>query len=74
MCSRDCIRQSAEFAICVQQLALRRRAQQRLMLMLAVNVDQQFTRFPQLGKGDRPAVDERARSAARALDAAPHKI
>src|SRR2546422_2312090 len=54
----------------VQELALRRGAQQRLMRMLAVKVDEPFAGFLQLSEGRGMAVDEAAR-ASGAVDRAP---
>src|SRR5438046_8269229 len=54
----------------VQELALRRGAQQRLVRVLAVQVDQPLARLLELSKGRGMAVDEAAR-AAGAVDRAP---
>jgi hypothetical protein len=46
----------------VEQAALRRRPQKRLVRVLAVDVDQEFAGLPQLSEGSRMAVDEAARA------------
>ncbi len=51
----------------IEQLALRRGAQQRLVLVLAVDIDQVLSGFPRLCQGGGVAVDEAAR-ASRAID------
>jgi hypothetical protein len=46
----------------IEQVALRRRAQQRLVLVLAVDIHQVFAGFAQLRKRRGMAVDEAARA------------
>src|SRR5262249_23515750 len=57
-------------AVRIEQLALRGGAQQRLVLVLAVDVDQELARLAQLRKRRGVAVDEAAR-AAGAIEGSP---
>ena len=68
----DSTRCGAQSGIGIEQRALRRRAQQRLVFVLAVNIDQMLARLAQLRERHGAAVDERARAAA-AVDHAPHQ-
>ena len=56
----------------VEQFALAARAQHRLRRVLAVDVDQHFADFPQLGDGGGVAVDQRPRTAVGFDDPAQH--
>jgi hypothetical protein len=56
----------------VQERALALALHQQLVVMLAVDVDQELAQFLQLRDRGRPAVHERARSPAR-VDRAPHE-
>ena len=67
---RDLHGQFSRTGIAIEQLALRRRAQQRLVLVLAVDIDQVFADILELLQGRGPAVDERARAARRFDDPA----
>ena len=59
-------------AIRIEQFALRRRTQKRLVFVLAVDVDEELTGLPQLRERHRGAVDEAARASA-AVDDTPHE-
>jgi hypothetical protein len=62
----------SETAVRVQQLALRRRPRERLVLVLAVYVHQELAELAQLGQRRRPAVDIAPRASA-GLDDAAHE-
>ena len=57
------LRLQLQAGLVIQQLALRIGAQQRLMRVLAMNIDQQLAQFTQLRRGRCTAVDEGTRTA-----------
>ena len=57
----------------IEQLALRRRAQQRLVRVLAMQVEEPFAGFLELRERRRMAVDETARAAGAVERAAQHQ-
>lgn len=70
--ARDGGRVGREPRVRVEQLALRVRAHQQLMRVLAVDVDEHLAHFAQLRERRARAVDEGARAAVRVDDAPQH--
>ncbi len=67
-------RREREAAMMVKQRALQRRLEQRLLLVLAVDLDQQLAEPAQQAAADRLVVDEGARAAVGRDQAAQHQL